>query len=64
MESEWKEVELGNLITYQKGFAFKSKDYEEVGHPIARVSNFTDRSIDINSCNRISPLKVKKYDNI
>lgn len=36
---------LGDLVTHQKGFAFKSKDYKESGNPVVRVSNFTADSI-------------------
>ncbi len=37
---------LGDLITTQKGFAFKSKDYICSGIGIVRVSDFTDDSVD------------------
>lgn len=50
---EWKEIKLGDLVTHQKGFAFKSCEYKTKGHPIVRVSNFTERSINIFDCNYI-----------
>jgi len=46
----WSVENLGELIDYKKGFAFKSKDYKENGVPIVRVSDFTDKSIDMNNC--------------
>jgi len=46
----WSVENLGELIVYKKGFAFKSKDYKENGVPIIRVSDFTDKSIDMNNC--------------
>ncbi|PTX14863.1 type I restriction enzyme, S subunit [Halanaerobium congolense] len=58
---DWKEYKLENLIKMQKGFAFKSKDYQEDGVKIVKVSNFTDDSIDINSCTHISENKKNKY---
>lgn len=36
---------LGELIHTQKGYAFKSQWYTEEGHPIIKVSDFTDNSI-------------------
>ncbi|TDR16750.1 restriction endonuclease subunit S [Marinicella litoralis] len=45
---------LGELITHQKGFAFKSKDYQETGIPVVRVSNFTDDSIDTSDLKFVS----------
>ena len=62
MGGEWQLVKLGELVTHHKGFAFKSKDYREKGHPIARVSNFTDRSIDVSDFNFIEPEQVQQYE--
>jgi type I restriction enzyme S subunit len=45
MSSEQNTVLLGELISHRKGYAFKSKDYVDVGVPVIRVSNFTDDSI-------------------
>lgn len=39
--------QLGDHITTQKGYAFKSKWYSDEGHPIVKVSDFTSDSIDI-----------------
>lgn len=46
----WEVKNLGSLIEYKKGFAFKSNDYLDAGVPVIRVSDFTDKSIDINNC--------------
>jgi type I restriction enzyme S subunit len=53
-ENEWAKSRLGDLITYKKGFAFKSKDYLNVGVPVIRVSNFTDDSISNNDLKFVS----------
>lgn len=45
---------LGDLIEHQKGFAFKSKNYQEKGIPVVRVSNFTSDSIDSNDLKFVS----------
>ncbi len=57
----WHEAKLGDLIEHQKGFAFKSSEYEPAGHPVVRVSNFTDRSIDVSDCKYIAPSRVAEY---
>ena len=36
---------LGDLISYKKGFAFKSTDYKDEGVAVIRVSNFVENSI-------------------
>ncbi|MFO7831011.1 MAG: restriction endonuclease subunit S [Desulfuromonadaceae bacterium] len=54
MGGEWQTVRLGDLVSHHKGFAFKSKDYRDSGHPVVRVSNFTGRSIDISGLKYLS----------
>jgi type I restriction enzyme, S subunit len=58
----WEEKELSEVIITQKGFAFKSKDYQEKGRQIVKVSNFTDNSIDTSECICIDELLVNEYD--
>lgn len=60
--SEWEEFKLGDLVTHQKGFAFKSADYRLSGHPIVRVSNFTDRSINMVGCSYLNSKNVSQYE--
>ncbi len=52
--------DLGSLIFYRKGFAFKSKDYISSGVPIVRVSNFTDDGISPNDLKFVSPDVAKE----
>jgi type I restriction enzyme S subunit len=37
---------LGEQVEFQKGYAFKSVWYRDVGQPIVKVSDFTDYSVD------------------
>ncbi|MEI7516773.1 MAG: restriction endonuclease subunit S, partial [Betaproteobacteria bacterium] len=54
IQCDWKGKELGSLIEYKKGFAFKSNSYSDVGEVlIVRVSDTTDSSINIVSCMKI-----------
>lgn len=46
MVGKWKYLPISEFVTHQKGFAFKSKDYQSDGCPVVRVSNFTSDSID------------------
>ena len=41
MSSDLEWVALGEMIEYQKGYAFSSDEYCDVGCPIVRVSDFT-----------------------
>ena len=62
MAGEWETSRLGDSVTHQKGFAFKSADYRPNGHPIVRVSNFTDRSIDMAECSYLDHDAVQQYE--
>lgn len=57
-----RKVRLGDYVVHQKGFAFKSSQYTSVGHPIIRVSNFTDRSVDISDLYFISTDSIQQYE--
>jgi restriction endonuclease S subunit len=54
MSAEYPRLLLGDLIIHQKGFAFKSVDYQKNGIPVVRVSNFTDNSIDTSDLKYVS----------
>lgn len=43
-------ITLREVAEFQKGFAFKSKDYTSKGVKIIKVSNLTDDSVDISQC--------------
>ncbi|NJW52446.1 restriction endonuclease subunit S [Salinimicrobium oceani] len=62
MPENWKTYNLGNLIEHQKGFAFKSKWYQNSGAIIVRVSDTTDNSIDISTCNKIDIDLASSYE--
>ena len=52
---------IGNVATFQKGFAFKSKDYQKFGHRIIRVSNLNKNAYDESDCIFIDEEKAKAY---
>lgn len=59
--NEWKEVKLGEICEFQKGFAFKSKDYQIYGKKIIKVSNLTNYNIDLSGCLCIDESKADNY---
>lgn len=60
----WSIKNLGELINHKKGFAFKSKDYRKRGHPIIRVSNFIDHTIDMDKCYFIEVHDALKFESV
>lgn len=52
---------LGEHISTQKGYAFKSSWYTKLGHPIVKVSDFTDYDVDTTSLTNISEDIAKDY---
>lgn len=59
--SEWKEVKLGDVCDFQKGYAFKSKDYQSYGRNIIKVSNLNNYNIDLCNCVCIDESKTDAY---
>lgn len=57
----WEVRRLGDFVTHQKGFAFKSKWYKTEGELVVRVSDTTHNSINIDSCHKISNELAEKY---
>ncbi|AZQ61719.1 restriction endonuclease subunit S [Flammeovirga pectinis] len=62
MSSEWVKTKLKSHIEYNKGFAFKSKDFVDEGYPVVKVKNFTSDSVDITECQYLDSESVKVYD--
>lgn len=52
---------LEEIAEFQKGFAFKSKDFKDSGVRIVKVSNLTSESIDSSSCVCIDDDLAEKY---
>lgn len=59
---ERREVKLGDIITYNKGYAFKSNEYTNTGKMVVRVTDFTLDSISDNDSVYLKPNdKYKKF---
>lgn len=55
-------VTLGELVTTQKGFAFKSAWFSQEGRKIVKVSNFSDNSVECSSLLCIPEDLAQKYE--
>ncbi|HFF9300806.1 restriction endonuclease subunit S [Clostridium perfringens] len=53
---------LEDLCEFQKGYAFKSKDFVEDGEYIVKVTNLTSDSVEFMNCVKISYDKAQEYE--
>ena len=56
----WEIKTIGELVDHQKGFGFKSSDYQMHGKRIIRITNLTKDSIDLQNCVFIDEKKVQE----
>lgn len=62
IEMGTREVKLGDIITYNKGYAFKSNEYTNNGKMVVRVTDFTSDSISDKDSVYLEPDdKYKKF---
>lgn len=59
--SDWEVMELGEIIEYKKGFAFKTEDYQELGVRIIRVSDTNADGIKTNGNVFLENSKAKLF---
>ncbi len=52
--SEWREIELGDVVEFQNGFAFKSKDFIDLGTPVIKIKNVKPNKIILDSLSYVS----------
>jgi type I restriction enzyme S subunit len=53
MGSEWAEGTLGDVAKVQSGFAFKSGDMGESGHPVIKIKNINPPDVDVSDVQRV-----------
>jgi len=56
----WEIKTIEELVNHQKGFVFKSVDYQTHGKRIIRISDLTKDSIDLQNCVFIDEKKVQE----
>lgn len=54
----WADATLSTVATFQNGYAFKSSDWSEVGHPVIKIGNVKPLHIDFDGCSYVSPQTV------
>lgn len=59
MKEGWKMVKLGEVSSFQNGFAFKSTLFKNEGEPIIRISNIQDEKLSTNDLVYFNPKDYK-----
>ena len=62
MAGKWKTVRLGEVARTRNGAGIKQDAFCETGIPLARVSDFTDWSIDMAACIRVHFEHAKRWE--
>lgn len=57
----WENVQLGDVISHKKGFAFQSKDYRDSGIRLVRISDTTRNGISNESAVYLSESKYEEH---
>ncbi|KAI9130533.1 restriction endonuclease subunit S [Acaryochloris sp. CCMEE 5410] len=55
-------VPMGEVLKVEGGFAFKSKDFEENGYPVIRISNIDGATVNVENTAKIPPEKLGKAE--
>ncbi|NOT26930.1 MAG: restriction endonuclease subunit S [Acidobacteria bacterium] len=61
MASEWKAAQLREVAITRNGAGIKQSFFRATGVPLARVSDFSDRSIDMSACIRVDADHAKHW---
>lgn len=59
MKEGWRMVKLGEVSSFQNGFAFKSTLFKNEGEPIIRISNIQDEKLSTNDLVYFNPKDYK-----
>ena len=46
----WCWCKLGDLCSFESGFAFSSNDFKTSGIPLVRISNIQDSTVTLKNC--------------
>jgi type I restriction enzyme S subunit len=58
----WKKVMLSDVATCRNGAGIKQFFFNDIGVPLARVSDFTNNSIDMRNCFFVEFNHAKKWE--
>ncbi len=57
----WLAGTIGDIAKARGGYAFKSKEFKQQGHPVVKIKNITGSgNVDITGCNMIDELSATK----
>ena len=54
----WRAGVLSDLASFQNGYAFKSQDWVDTGHPVVKIGDVKPGLIDFSGCSRVAPTTV------
>ncbi len=63
MKSEFPLIPLGEVMQVRSGFAFKSSDMGNSGHPIIKIKNINPPMVDIENCDHIPEEVIQNIPN-
>ena len=56
----WSKGSIGSYSDVKSGFAFKSDWWTDKGYKVIKIANITNNSIDLDSCDHVSPDNAQK----
>jgi type I restriction enzyme S subunit len=62
MPKGWRIGTLADLASFQNGYAFKSKDWSEAGHPVIKIGNVKPSLISFEGCSFVGAESVTGLD--
>ena len=58
----WSVGTLSNFTSFQNGYAFKTKDWTDSGHPVVKIGNVKPGIIDLSGCSLVAHETVNGLD--
>ena len=62
MPKGWRGGTLADLAEFQNGYAFKSKDWVDSGHPVVKIGDVKPGIIDFTGCSYVTPETTSGLD--
>ncbi|CDM41727.1 restriction modification system DNA specificity domain-containing protein [Ectopseudomonas oleovorans] len=54
----WEAGVLSDLASFQNGYAFRSQDWVDTGHPVVKIGDVKPGLINFSGCSRVAPTTV------
>ncbi len=59
----WSKASIGSYSDVKSGFAFKSDWWTDKGYKVIKIANIVNNSIDLDTCDHVSPNNAQKANN-